>query len=205
MLCNKCLELMFLNINRKSEKMPPKIQITEERILEEAVRIIEKDGVNALNARSLAKALGCSVQPLFRAFANMEDLKLKATAIIAQEYQQYLLNGMSCANPLSGLLLAYVRYAQEKKNFFKLLHMSDRLGLHETQEIALSGVNKQIVDAMAEIEGLPQEKAQTLYLGSFFAAHGIASLLATNHCNFTEDMIMQIITDVYEGLILKLS
>lgn len=185
--------------------MPPKIQITEERILEEAVRIIEVNGFDALNARSLAKALGCSVQPLFRAFANMEDLKLRAFAIIAEDYQQCLLKGMSGTNPLQGLLLAYVRYAQEKKNFFKLLHMSDRLGLQETQEIAKSGINKQIVDTMSEIEGLSKEKAETLYLGSFFAAHGVASFLATNHCDFTEDMIMKIITDVYEGLILKLS
>lgn len=185
--------------------MPPKIQISEERILEETIQIIREKGIAALNARSLAEALGCSVQPIFHAFTSMEELKERATLVIAEEYQQYLLNGMSAGEPLQGLLLAYIRYAQEEKHFFRLLHMSDRLGLHETREIVQSGINKQIVDAMAGITGLSVENAQTLYLGTFFAAHGVASLLATNHCDFTEDTIQQIITDIFDGLILKLS
>jgi len=188
----------------KEDDMPPRIQVTEEQIIQGAIGIIRKDGINALNARSLAKVLGCSVQPIFRAFANMGELRERVTAMIAEEYQQCLLKGMSAEDPLAGLLLEYIRYAQREKHFFILLHLSDRLGMQEAKEIAQFGINKRIVDAMAEKTGLPKEDAQTLYVGTFFAAHGVASMLATNHCSFTEETILKIITDIYDGLVFKL-
>jgi len=184
--------------------MPPKIQVTEEKIIKEAMGIVRQQGIEALNARGLAKALGCSVQPIFRAFANMEELKKKVTACVADEYQQYLLREMSVKDQMLGLLMAYIRFAQQEKNYFKLLHMSDRLGLHETREFTQTGVNKDIILMMVEMTGLSQEAAVTVYEGTFFAAHGIASMLATNHCSFSDEVIKDIITNVFDGMVLKL-
>lgn len=184
--------------------MPPRIRITEEQIIEGALGIVRENGMSALNARSLAEVLGCSVQPIFRAFTNMEELKEKVFATIAENYQQYLLHAMSTDDRMLGLLMAYVRYAQEEKNFFKLLHMSDRLCLHETKDFTQVGINKQIVDTMAKMTGLSIKDSEILYAGTFYAAHGIASMLATNHCTFTDDTIEKIITDVFEGMVIKL-
>ena len=55
--------------------MPPKIRITKENIVERAVEIVREHGMDSLNARSLAKELGCSVQPIFRAFDSMGELR----------------------------------------------------------------------------------------------------------------------------------
>lgn len=184
--------------------MPPKIQVTEEKIMETALKIVREEGIDALNARSLAKSLGCSVQPIFRAFENMAELKSRVFAAIADDYQQYLLRFMTMDDKMIGLLMAYIRYAQEQKHFFRLLHMSDRLGLQETKDFTEVGVNKQIADTMAKMTGLSEEKGQILYAGTFFAAHGIASMLATNHCSFTDETIKEIITNVFWGLVLKL-
>ena len=171
--------------------MPPRIQTTEEQIIEGALKIIREDGISALNARSLAKELGCSVQPIFRAFTNMAELKERVFDVIADQYQQYLLQ-------------AYVRYAREEKNYFKLLHMSDRLGLNEPAEFTQVGINKEISNMIAKMTGLSPEQGEIVYAGTFFAAHGIASMVATNHCTFTDETIKGIITDVFWGLVLKL-
>lgn len=184
--------------------MPPKIQTSEEQIIKGALKIVKDEGMDALNARSLAKELGCSVQPIFRAFTNMAELKERVFQVIAEQYQSYLLKAMTTEDQMLGLLMAYVRYAREEKNYFKLLHMSDRLGMHETAEFTEVGVNKEIADTMAKMTGLSPEDGQILYAGTFFAAHGIASMIATNHCSFTEDTIKGIITDVFQGLVLKL-
>ncbi len=184
--------------------MPPKIQVSEERIFNQAVKIVREQGLPALNARSLADALGCSVQPIFRTFHSMRALKERVTAFVAEDYQRRLLEGLTESDPMNGLLMAYIRYAQEEKQFFRLLHLSDRLTLNGTEDFIGVGVNKTIVDAMMRETGLPHEDAESLYLGCLFAAHGMAAMLATNHCAFSEESIQEIIGNVYEGLILKL-
>ncbi len=184
--------------------MPPKIQVSEERILNQAVEIVRQHGMSALNARSLADALNCSVQPIFRTFHSMGELKERVTAFVVEDYQQRLLDGLAQSDPMNGLLMAYIRYAQEEKQFFRLLHMSDSLALSGTGDFVGVGVNKTIVDAMMKETGLPHEDAESLYVGCFFAAHGIAAMFATNHCTFSEESIQEIIGSVYDGLILKL-
>lgn len=184
--------------------MPPKIQVTENQIIEGAMSIVKEDGMEALNARSLAKALGCSVQPIFRVFTGMDELKQRVMDEIIEEYRQYLMQGMAGEDTLNGLLMAYIRYAQNEKQCFRLIHMSDRLGLHETQEFTGKDINKTIAGAMAEKTGLSIEAAKSLYVGTFFAAHGIAAMLATNHCSFSDREIQSIIGNVFDGLLLKL-
>lgn len=184
--------------------MPSKIQIKKEQILDCAVQMVREKGMKGLNARNLSKALGCSVHPIFRAFANMEDLKENVFAVIAENYQEYLAESMSGEDPLQNLLLAYIRYAQNEKECFKLLHMSDRLGLHETAEFTGVGINKIIVEAMAGETGLSIKDAETLYTGTFFTAHGIASMLAMNHCSFSEETITNLLAEVFDGMVMKL-
>lgn len=201
---NPCYVTIVIQYREGDRHMPPRIQVTEERIIEKALEIVREQGIAALNARNLAKALGCSVQPIFRAFSNMEELKKKVIYCVADEYQQYLLKEMSMEDEMSGLLMAYIRFSQNEKNYFKLLHMSDRLGIQETAEFTETGVNKEIIMTIMQMTGLSKEDATTVYVGTFFATHGIASMIATNHCNFSDEVIQNIITNVFDGMVIKL-
>lgn len=185
--------------------MPPKIKITREAIINAAINIIKKHGYEKLNARSLANELGCSVQPVFREFSSMDDLKKTVVTEVGQIYSKYLLDSISKEDNLVGLEMAYIRFAQEQRNLFKMLHLSDRLGLSNTEEFTEVGINHEIVKTMADITGLTMEKAAKLYTGTFFAAHGIAAMLATNHCTFKDETIRDIIENVFDGLVMKLS
>ncbi len=184
--------------------MPPEIKITKEAMLHAAVEIVEESGMDKLNARSLAKRLGCSVQPIFRVFSGMDELKQAVIQRVGKMYYAYLSNSISLEDNLVGLELAYIRFAREKKNLFLLLHMSDRLGLNDINGFAGVGINYEIVEAMAAMTGLTLEQAKTLYTGTFFTAHGIAAMLATNHCTFQEEEIRNIIENVFFGLVLQL-
>ena len=59
--------------------MPPKKHITKEIILEKAFAITKDFGFDSISARTLAKQLDCSTQPIYQAFTDMDGLK---TAII---------------------------------------------------------------------------------------------------------------------------
>ena len=67
--------------------MPPKVKITKEEIVGTALELIRSEGEGAVNARSIANALGCSTQPIFSNFATMEELQ---AAVIEAAYTHYL-------------------------------------------------------------------------------------------------------------------
>ena len=51
--------------------MPPKQRITREMILESSFSMFCREGMENVNARSVAKALGCSTQPIFSYFSDL--------------------------------------------------------------------------------------------------------------------------------------
>ena len=54
--------------------MPAKVRYPRESIIAAAVRLVRHSGPEALNARALAKEMGCSTQPIFRVFDSMEQI-----------------------------------------------------------------------------------------------------------------------------------
>ena len=55
--------------------MARKATITKEEIVDAAFRITRKEGFQQITSRKLASEAGCSTQPIFRLYANMEALK----------------------------------------------------------------------------------------------------------------------------------
>lgn len=55
--------------------MPPRRKITKEMLLDHAFQIAESKGISAVTSRSVAKSVGCSVQPVFSQFPSMEELR----------------------------------------------------------------------------------------------------------------------------------
>ena len=59
--------------------MPAAKRISKEAIIDAAEAVLRTGGFEAINARSVAKALGCSTQPIYLTFRNMEELKSALT------------------------------------------------------------------------------------------------------------------------------
>ena len=61
--------------------MPAVRKVSKEQIIDAAVEVLHDDGFAAINARSVAKKLGCSTQPIYFSFKNMDELKAALIAI----------------------------------------------------------------------------------------------------------------------------
>ena len=55
--------------------MPRKESITLEQINQAAFELVRESGFAELTARKLAAKAGCSTQPIFRVYKNMDELK----------------------------------------------------------------------------------------------------------------------------------
>ncbi|GIM55546.1 hypothetical protein CAPN005_21930 [Capnocytophaga cynodegmi] len=55
--------------------MPKTTTITKEIIIETAFEMVRREGFSVLSARNIAKKIGCSTQPIYWTYKNMDDLK----------------------------------------------------------------------------------------------------------------------------------
>lgn len=181
--------------------MPPKVKTTKEDIIKKAVELVRKKGTAALNARAIAAALNCSTQPLFSNFATMEDLHKAAISSAYEIYLDFLKREAESGKyPVyKSYGMAYIRFAKEEKELFKLLFMCNRKG----EELTPSFDFNASVEMIMKANGIEKEKATLMHLEIWACVHGIATMLATSFLTLDWELISNILTDVYQGVRLR--
>ena len=179
--------------------MPPKVKVSKQEIVESAVSVVCQDGAGALNARVVAQMLGCSTQPVFSNFATMEELRL---AVAQEAYRRYQAYGRCEAEsgqypPYKASGMAYIRFAKEEKELFKLLYMCDRAGAPTPEN---EGDFLQMTAFVHQNTGLGDDAAKRFHLEMWTVVHGFATMAATGFMALDEQLIADAITDIYQGL-----
>lgn len=179
--------------------MPPKAKTTKEAIVNTALEIVRRQGAEALNARAVAADLGCSTQPIFSNFATMEDLRLAVAAAADARYQEYVCRETQSGEypPYKSGGMAYIRFAKEERELFKLLYMCDRTGEDipaETHSFT------QMTDMVRRNTGMDTETANLFHLEMWAYVHGIATMFATGFLDLDWDLVSRMLTDAYQGM-----
>ena len=187
--------------------MAPRIKISYEDIIKESISIVREQGIEFVNARSVAAKLNCSIQPIFRTFGTMEDLKAAIYKRAEEIYNTAMMEATKNSNEsLPALGLAYVNFAKTETNLFRLLFMSNVFNQGSAANIVGSTTgDDKVIALICEKTGFGVPKAQELYTGVWFTTHGIASLLATNSCTLTDDETRRVLKNVFEGLLHSLN
>lgn len=179
--------------------MPPKIKITKTDIINTAMDLVRNCGAAAINARNIAGALGCSTQPVFSNFATMDDLRAAVKAAADELYRSYLAADMSSGRfpPYKASGMAYIRFAREESELFKLLFMCDR----STEVIAEDRASiRPLLEIIQKSLGIDEDRAYLFHLEMWIYVHGIATMIATCYLNWDEDMVSKMLTDAYIGM-----
>lgn len=179
--------------------MPPKVKVTKASIIEAAVAIVRQSGDQAINARTLATALNCSTQPIFSNFASMDDLRLavveKADALCQEYIGREISSGTFPSYKASGM--AYIRFAKEEKELFKLLYMRDRSRETAPPAVEITGQMETMVRSTI---GLDEQTVKLFHLEMWAYVHGIATMFATGFLDLEWDLVSKMLTDAYQGL-----
>ncbi len=179
--------------------MPSKLKLTKEEIERAALDIIREGGEAALNARSLAARLSSSTQPIFSNFKNMDDVRGAAKRLAygayldfidreirAESYPSYKASGM-----------AYIRFAVEEPEAFKLLFMRERCPAEFSWDSHTEGV---IIPAIMKNLDIDRAAAQRFHLEMWALVHGIAVMYASSYLSLDEASVSTMLSDVYRGL-----
>jgi hypothetical protein len=93
--------------------------------------------------------------------------------------------------------MAYIRFAKEEKELFKLLYMRDRSGelIPETTE-----QTEKMESIVHNNTGLNGADAKLFHLEMWAYVHGIATMFATGFLNLEWELVGKMLTDAYQGL-----
>jgi len=168
--------------------MPRKQKITKEMILEAAFQITKENGFESVNARSLAKAIGCSTQPVFSHYATMSNLKQDFHGYLGKYFDEYALSRAAQGENFSHEIgRAYIGFAKQESNLFQALFMSEFFGLNGFADMFADEGNLDAARGMSKNLGISLEAAKKLYMKTWIFLHGIASLIATKSINLSDE------------------
>lgn len=167
--------------------MPPKPKKTREQVLDTAVDLIRQHGLSALTARSLGSALAVAPSSVFTHFESMEALKQAVIERIQEIYEGYAERGLKMNPPFKGFGMEVLRFADEEPMLFTTFFFARRESETLACFIEKEGHLELIKHTIADTFSVPVGVAEEVYRNLWLYLCGLATLIATRSCGFSEE------------------
>lgn len=159
--------------------MPPTVRFTRDAVLNAACQLMRRKGIEALNARAIAKELGGSTQPIFRLFTNMEDLHRELILYVTRQFQAHAEADMAQSDsPYIQLCTTYLLYGRDEPELFKLLFMRDRVSEGQYSDQTNFDL---VFNILKKETPLGDETALRFFERTWLFIHGLAVCIATKY------------------------
>ena len=172
--------------------MPPVKKVSREAIINAAVEVLREGGAAAINARSVAKKLGCSTQPIYLSFQSMDELKAAMTQRAIELHTRHVREWLnildadgSCYREhshYSSFGIGFVKFAAEEKYLFRWLYLDGVQPEQYQNDVLLSD----IIAAVVNEYGYTEETARKLHQDMAYYSYGLAIMANTGHLQLTD-------------------
>lgn len=179
--------------------MPAIKELSKEHIVKVAVKMVNDIGWDSINARSLAKKLNVSTKPLYRIYKNMDEIKEDIYKEISRQYDEFINSRIDNKKALITLCIAYVEFAQEYKNLFISLFLSNNLKWQNFENVLDEKWNQSTIINLVNKHGYSFEEAKNLFMNLWLYANGLATLIATNELVIDEEEILVRLVKTYKA------
>lgn len=168
--------------------MPRTKQIEKQDILGAAAEVVRQKGEQALTVRNIAAQLGCSTQPLYYEFANIDQLRAELLPYVREHYLQF-----RCSN-YKAFGRHFLNFARQEKELFRFVYLRRR----NPGETLLDDVNcEETVRLLAKNLEMPAQTARAMHRQMQFRCYGLGVMLATYYCEMTQEEIERELTEFY--------
>ena len=181
--------------------MPAVKKVSKDDIIDAAIDVLRDDGFSAINARSVAKKLGCSTQPIYFSFKNMEELKSalteRAIGLHAQHVRDSLKAHAGNDSRYSSYGMGFVKFAAEEKQLFRWLYLEGKQFGPYQNDVLLPEVITVIMDEF----GYSEDTARRFHQDMIYFSYGLAILANTDHLHLTEAELREAFRREFRALI----
>ncbi len=179
--------------------MARKETITMQDILETAFQMTREEGFANVTARRVAAKAGCSTQPIFRIYKNMEELWIAVYEKAIEFFHDYydLFPRMSGV-PFVNLGMAYIAFAREERYLFELLFLSSVEYKKSMYEI-LNGEKGNVVFEVNTASAAGCKNTSEMFMRMWIFIHGIGCMSLTGDYDLTEAQTKQMLETSYQA------
>lgn len=167
----------------------PKQRITKEMIVDAAFRIARQSGMENVLVKNIADELGCSVQPIYSYFQNMDGLRKEVSNQARNFVQEYIGSHMDRNDLFRSTGRAYVQLAGEEPHILKIFILQERENISSLRDIYETETNPQIAQAIAEEQGICLESARQLHLNMLIYTIGLGTIFSVSSPGIPMDEI----------------
>ena len=183
--------------------MSRKATITQEEIVNAAFKITRREGFEQITSRKLAAAAGCSTQPIFRIYENMDALKRDVYEKAAENYLEYYDKcEKTHETPFVDLGLSYISFAQKYPHLFRLLFVSQEGSGQKSMYDLVNGNSENVVKEINRAAAMGVSDAQNLFMQMWIFIHGAGCMAVTGDYDLDEASSVAMLESAYKAFCL---
>lgn len=168
--------------------------IKKDFLIDTAFLLAKEEGFENVTARKLAAAAGCSTQPIFRLYENMEDLWKdvyeRAVEFFESFYDNYPKNNLE---PFVDLGMAYISFANNEAQLFKLLFMGHKGAYVKSLYEILNGDAGNVAAEFKKAKTYGTFDPQDLFTKMWIFINGIACMTITGDYDLGEKQTLDLL------------
>ena len=130
----------------------------------------------------------------------MDEIKSDIYKEISYQYDEFITSRVDNKKALITLCIAYVEFAQEYKNLFISLFLSNNLKWKSLENVLDEKWNQSTIINLVNKHGYSFEEAKNLFMNMWLYANGLATLIATNEITIDEKEILVRLVKTYKTL-----
>lgn len=176
--------------------MAPKYKFTREEMTAAAAQVIREKGGDALSAKSLGMKLGISTQPVFTCFGSMDNVRSAVCSYAEELLSRYLDEGFKASAPFLGLCTQYICFARNEPELYRLLFLQTS---GTDTPSAIMHARGLIEAQLVQNSGMSPEESSMYFSDVWLAVFGLAALIVTGKCSYTDDEVSVILKRLCSG------
>lgn len=173
--------------------MPPKTQISKERILETGLQLLIREGYASVTIHRLAKELNCSTQPISWTFGSMEGFRSELALYTLRYFNNRIEKRMQGrTNPLAAFSCigeSYLQVAFEEPNIVRFVRANS--GLFVTQgglgSVFDSEKSRELRLSLTELLGICEEKVGEFMKTMVVFSQGLVAMVVDKTIDISLD------------------
>ena len=168
--------------------MARKVTFQKDYIINRSVDFIKENGIDKLSARELTKYIGCSTQPIFRLYNNMDIYKKDLKKELNKEYNEFTEQYIDYNNYFLSINYAYAMYAKKENSLFKALFISDLSDKKDKNK-------KELINSLKDEYNISDAKAESVYRDVSIYTKGLATNLCLKNMSISDKDLLFLINN----------
>lgn len=184
--------------------MPPKPKFTKEKIVQTALEIVSKKGVEALTAKELGDALGSSTRPIFTVFNSMKEVQNEVRAAAMCRFENFAEKKLPDMSLFKQVGMQMVLFGAKEPKLYQLLFMQENRNAVSFDDVfgELGPTAETCIGLIRDEYGMSETDAKRLFENVWIYTFGVGALCATRVCHFSEEKLGEMLSTEFQAMML---